>query len=154
MKNNGLKYVVVAALLINAATLIFFWYNRPPNGDKPHLRPERVLIEALKLDKNQQVMFQTLREKHHRTHDSLLQIMAAQRQVLYRQKQVANDSTLHKIGILQAEIERITYNHFTDIRKICTPEQQPLLDNLLEKTVQNILMPKGRRGHLNKEHER
>jgi periplasmic protein CpxP/Spy len=152
MKNNGLKYVVVAALLINAATLIFFWFNRPPHEGKPDSGPGQMLIAALKLDKNQQDLYQTLRDQHHHTHDSLLQIIATQRQVLYSQKQVVNDSMLHNIGLLQEEIERITYNHFTDIRKICTPEQQPLLDNLLEKTVQNILMPKDKRRQSNNAH--
>jgi periplasmic protein CpxP/Spy len=145
MKNNLLKYLVAAALVINAATLIFFWYNRPPQDEKSGLRPARVLIEELKLDEKQQAIFHPLREQHHQAHDSLLKIIADKRQILYRQKQVANDSILHQIGLLNQEIERITYNHFMDIRKICTPEQQAQMDILLEKTVQNILMPKKKR---------
>jgi periplasmic protein CpxP/Spy len=145
MKNNLLKYIVAAALVINAATLIFFWYNRPPQDEKSGLRPGRVLIEELKLDDKQQALFQPLREQHHQAHDSLLKIIADQRKILYTQKQVANDSILLKIGLLNQEIERITYNHFMDVRKICTPEQQVQMDILLEKTVQNILMPKKKR---------
>jgi periplasmic protein CpxP/Spy len=145
MKNNWLKYLVAIALIINAATLIFFWYNRPPEGGKRPLRAGQVLEEELKLDGKQQALFQTLREQHHQAHDSLLQIIAAQRQVLYGQKHAANDSVLTKIGLLQVEIERITYDHFKEVRKICTPEQQAKLDVLLDKTVQNILMPKDKR---------
>jgi periplasmic protein CpxP/Spy len=146
MKTNWLKYLVAIALLINAATLAFFWYNRPPNGEsKPNLRPARVLIEELKMDEKQQAVFQTLRDKHHQTHDSLLQIIAAQRQVLYSQKLVANDTILQQIGLLQQQIERVTYDHFKDIRNICTAEQQAQLDILLGKTVQNILSPKDKK---------
>jgi periplasmic protein CpxP/Spy len=145
MKNNGLKYLVAIALIINAATLIFFWYNRPPQEGKRGLKPGRVLIEELKLDEKQQVLFQPLRDQHHQAHDSLLQIIAAQRQILYSQKQVANDTILHQIGLLQQEIERVTYDHFKEVRKICTPEQQAQLDILLGKTVQNILMPKDKK---------
>ena len=145
MKTNGLKYLVAIALIINAATLILFWFNRPPQEGKRGLRPAQVLVEELKLDEKQQAIYQTLRDQHHQAHDSLLQIIAAQRQILYSQKQVVNDTILQKIGLLQQEIERITYAHFKDIRKICTPEQQAQLDILLEKTVQNILMPKDKR---------
>lgn len=145
MKNNGLKYLVAIALIINAATLIFFWYNRPPQEGKRGARPAQVLIEELKLDEKQQAIYQTLRDQHHQAHDSLLQIIAAQRQILYNQKQAANDTILHKIGVLQQEIERITYDHFKEVSKICRPEQQAQLDILLEKTVQNILMPKDKR---------
>jgi periplasmic protein CpxP/Spy len=145
MKNNGLKYLVAIALIINAATLIFFWYNRPPEEGKRALRQGRVLEERLKLDEKQQAIFQPMRERHHQAHDSLLQLIAAQRQVLYSQKQAVNDTVLHKIGLLQEEIERVTYDHFKEVRKICTPEQQAQLDTLLAKTVQNILTPKDKK---------
>jgi periplasmic protein CpxP/Spy len=146
MKNNGLKYLVVLALIINAATLIFFWYNRPPQeGKRGVSRPGQVLVEELKLDEKQLSLFQPLREQHHQAHDSLLQIIADQRQILYSQKLVANDTVLHQIGLLQQEIERVTYDHFKEVRKICTPEQQAQLDILLGKTVQNILTPKDKR---------
>jgi periplasmic protein CpxP/Spy len=145
MKSNRLKYLVVIALLVNVVTLLFFWYNHPPPNQNPPARAGQLLIEELKLDEKQQAMFQTLRKVHHQTHDSLLQIIANQRQVLYHQKQIANDTIIQKIGHLQEEIERITYKHFKDVRKICTPQQQVQLDVLLEKTVQNILTPKERK---------
>ena len=145
MNNNRLKYLVGMALIINAVTLIFFWYNRPPQGGRPATRPGQVLLEELKLDEKQKAIYLPLRDKHHQAHDSLLQIIAAHRQVLYSQKQVANDTVLHQIGLLQEEIERITYHHFKDVRKICTPQQQAQLDILLDKTVQNILTPKKKR---------
>jgi periplasmic protein CpxP/Spy len=145
MKNNWLKYLVAIALISNAATLMFFWYNRPPHEGKRAPKTGEMLIEELKMDEKQQAIFRPMREQHHQAHDSLLQIIAAQRKILYSQKQAANDSVLTKIGLLQAEIERITYNHFKEVRSICTPEQQGKLDILLEKTVQNILTPKGKK---------
>jgi periplasmic protein CpxP/Spy len=145
MKNNGLKYLVAIALIINAATLIFFGYNRPSEEGKRAARPGRVLIEELKMDEKQQAIFKPLREQHHQAHDSLLAGIAAQRQILYSQKQVANDTILQQIGRLQQQIERITYDHFKEVRKICTPEQQAQLDVLLEKIAQNILMPKDKK---------
>ena len=145
MKNNWLKYLVAIALIINAATFMFFWYNRPPQEGKRGSKQGRVLIEELKFDAQQQALFMPLRAQHHQAHDSLLQLIAAERQVLYSQKHAANDTIVHKIGLLQAEIERITYDHFKEVRKICTPEQQGQLDILLGKTVQNILMPKDKK---------
>jgi hypothetical protein len=147
MRNNGLKYLVAFALLINAATLIFFWYNHPPEEGKRGggAKAGRLLIEELKMDEKQQTMFQPMRQQHHQAHDSLLKLMAAQRQALYSEKQAANDTIVHKIGLLQEEIERITFDHFKEVRKICTPEQQGQLDILLGKTVQTILNKQGKR---------
>jgi periplasmic protein CpxP/Spy len=145
MKNNGLKYLVAIALIINAATLIFFWYNRPHQEGNQASRPGRLLIEELKMDEKQQALFSPMRDQHHQAHDSLLALIATQRQILYPQKQAVNDTAIQKIGLLQQQIERVTYDHFMDVRKICTPEQQAQLDVLLEKTVQNILTPKDKR---------
>ena len=145
MKNNALKYIVAVALLANAATLIFFWYNRPERRDNPNVGPRKILEETLKLDKAQQDVFQTLKVQHHTAHDSLLQRIADKRQILYRQKEGVNDSILNQIGALQQDIERITYNHFNDVRKICTPTQQAQLDSLLVKTVQQILIPRNQK---------
>jgi periplasmic protein CpxP/Spy len=152
MKNNGLKYLVAIALLVNAATLIFFWYNRLPEEGKRGAKPGRILIETLKMDAQQQAVFKPLRDLHHQAHDSLLTLIAAERQALYSQNKAANDTIIQKIGFLQQEIERITYDHFGDVRKICTPEQQTQLDTLLGKTVQNILTPKKKKQPTGNEH--
>lgn len=145
MKNNGLKYIVVLALLANAATLIFFWFNRPERMRNPNIGPKKILEATLNFDAAQEGIFQTLKAQHHASHDSLLGIIADKRQLLYRQKGGANDSILNQIGALNQEIERITYNHFSDVRKMCTPIQQARLDSLLEKTVHQILVPKNKK---------
>jgi periplasmic protein CpxP/Spy len=143
MKHIALKYIVIAALLINAATLIFFWLNR--REEIPPKRPFEVLIEALKLNNEQQDAYKNLREKHHEKHNNLLTRIAGQRKILYSQKQTINDTIIHNIGLLQEEIELLTYQHFEDVRKICTPEQQVKLDSVLTKTVQNVLQPLNQR---------
>ncbi len=142
MKNNGLKYLVVAALLVNAATLIFFWVTRPPRKGRPPKETFGVLTQELKLENDQQKVYKALRVQHHSTHDSLLQLIAEKRQVLYSQKPASLDSIIQPIGQLQQQIELITYQHFEDVRKICTPEQQAKLDKMLVGAVQHILMPK------------
>lgn len=143
MRSNILKYIVFAALLINAITLVFFWLKRPAH--KPPKRIENIVIDELKMDTKQQAIYTKQHKAHHRTHDSLLQLIAAQRRILYAQKQGTNDTILQKIGTLQQEIELVTYNHFIDVRNICTPEQQIILDNLLERTFQQLLQPKAAR---------
>ena len=142
MKNNGLKYLVIAALLVNAATLIFFWVTRPPRGGRPPKETFDELTQELKLDNDQQKIYKALRKQHHSSHDSLLQLIAEKRQVLYRQKPTSLDSIIQPIGQLQQEIELITYQHFEEVRKICTPKQQAILDELLVGAVQHVLMPK------------
>ncbi len=142
MRNNGLKYLVIAAVILNVATLIFFWVTRPPRGGRPPKETFDVLTQELKLDNDQQKVYKALRQQHHRTHDSFLQLIAEKREVLYAQKPASLDSIIQPIGQLQQQIELITYQHFEDVRKICTPEQQTKLDKILVGAVQRVLMPK------------
>ncbi len=141
MKNNGLKYIVVAALLVNVATLLFFWFTRPPHLDRPQGEKGDLISKELNLNSDQQATFTTLKRQHHRTHDSLLQIIAEKRMVLYAQKTASLDSTIQVIGHLQEQIELMTYQHFEKVQEICTPEQQAKLDKMLAGAVQHVLMP-------------
>ena len=143
MKNNGLKYLVIAALLVNAATLIFFFVTRAPRKGRPPKETFDKITEELKLDNDQQKIYSSLRKQHHRTHDSLLQLIAEKRQILYSPKPASLDSIIQPIGQLQQQIELITYQHFKEVRKICTPEQQAKLDKMLVGAVQHVLMPVG-----------
>lgn len=144
MNNNWLKYLVIAALLINTATLVFFWLKRPLNGNRPP-QALQLLEKELQLDDKQMDAFEISKKQHHRSHDSLLQLMGEKRQMLYSLKSPSIDSTVKQIGAIQEEIELITYHHFEDVRKICTPEQQAKLDKMLLGAVQHLLMPKNRR---------
>lgn len=143
MRNNGLKYIVVAALLLNVATLLFFWFTRPPHPNGLPKEKVDLISKELNLSDDQQAAFTTLKRQHHRTHDSLLQIIAGKRTVLYTQKPASLDSTMHVIGQLQEQIELMTYQHFEKVREICTPEQQVKLDKMLAGAVQQVLMPTG-----------
>lgn len=141
MRNNGLKYIVVAALLLNVATLLFFWFTRPPRPKGLPQEQGDLISKELNLSDEQQAVFTTLIRQHHSTHDSLLQIIAGKRTVLYTQKPASLDSTIQAIGQVQEQIELITYQHFEKVREICTPEQQAKLDKMLAGAVQRVLMP-------------
>lgn len=137
--------MVVAALLINAATLIFFWlkFASTDNGHRP---PPRDLLEKeLQFDGKQLAAFDVLKKQHHQQHEQLLQQIAEKRKVLYAPNVVSIDSTVQQIGLLQQQIERMTLSHWEDVRKICTPEQQSKLDTLLFRAVQRILNPNSER---------
>lgn len=138
-----LKYLVVAALLLNAATLLFFWLTRPPHGKPPQKERGDVITRELNLDDDQLKVFNALRVQHHESHDSLLELIAEKRTVLYTQKPTSLDSTIQVLGYLQEQIELMTYQHFEKVRTICTPEQQAKLDKMLAGAVQHVLMPKG-----------
>jgi periplasmic protein CpxP/Spy len=151
MKKNGLKYLVMIALLINAATLIFFWLHRPPpQGDRPPPRgkmQQDKLIESLNFDENQQKTFEILRGQHRQAMDSFSREIAENRKILYEKMPLNDaktaDSLMVRIGYAQQKIEAVTFQHFTEVRKICRPEQQQKLDKMLLEVASIVSKPKG-----------
>lgn len=129
--NNRIKYLVVFALLVNVATLGFLLFRKP----KMPPPPEHILIDALKLNKEQHEKFEILRGGNKQARDTHNAQIAALRRSLYSHWQIADslqrDSTIAQINLLQRQIEQINWQHFADIRDLCQPEQQIIFDKLM-----------------------
>ena len=53
------------------------------------------------------------------------------------------DSLGQLIATNQKEIEMVTYNHFKQVRTICTPEQQKEFDNIIADVIKKMNGPGG-----------
>ena len=52
-----------------------------------------------------------------------------------------------KIAMSQKQLDLQMFSYFQDVRKICTPQQIPLFDSVIKKTVMKMIG--GGRGHNN-----
>jgi periplasmic protein CpxP/Spy len=127
MKNNWVKYVVGIALLLNLLTLGFLLLRRPP---RPPI-PEERLVRALKLDAEQQKKFEVFRDKDRELRKNFMGQIRALRIKQYKNISTNADSTIVAVGQLQGSLERLTIQHFTDIRSLCHPDQQAIFDSVL-----------------------
>jgi Spy/CpxP family protein refolding chaperone len=62
----------------------------------------------------------------------------------------AADAITLEIGKLQAELEKVNYKHFADVRNLCTPEQKPKFDSIIIEVAGAIGQgppPPGANGH-------
>lgn len=145
-KDSFLKVVILLLLLLNAGILIYLWLphdNRLP-GDRP-ARPERIIIDRLKLDEQQRDQFRQLRDEHHKRmlqiqyetanlHDSLfhlLQQSPVDTAMKYR--------LLQEIAQNQIQKEEVTFQHFEKLRDILRPEQKKLFDDFVADLSKQIL---------------
>jgi protein CpxP len=49
---------------------------------------------------------------------------------------------LHRIGDKQEMIDQKIYNHFQGLRQVCTPEQLPRYDSVIQKVLVGMINPK------------
>lgn len=121
--------------------------HHPPHPPHPHMRPDQFIIEELKLDQNQQKKFQSLKKGHRAAIDSLLKAGKKLREELFDHlKTNPDDDTsyiriIDQIALNQAEIEKITYDHFQDIRSICNSDQQKVFDAIVSDLAKRLAGP-------------
>jgi protein CpxP len=143
-QNKTLTWLVVSLIVVNIAIVSFMWFNRPgetllpPPPPPKHRAPSdmvKFLRNELNLNKNQVEKFNELREQHFTTIDSLGKAMHSIKKQLmdnvFLDEKINADSLAEQIGILQAEIEIETYDHFIELKEVCGKEQAEKLKKIL-----------------------
>lgn len=117
---------VVALVLLNLATLAFFWMKKPPH---PPMQdgPKKIIAERLHFDAEQVAAYDKLIAQHQQVIKSKQQEIGAAKTALYALLQgddlSKKDSLTNIVGQLQQQIEAVHFQHFSDIKNICKGEQ-------------------------------
>jgi Spy/CpxP family protein refolding chaperone len=151
-RENFYRLIIVLLLLVNFGILAYLLIGnndrrgpgRPEFGPP---RPDRMIIERLKLDEEQQEQFHDLKHEHH------TQMLDAQETSadLHRKLFVAlkdttvstatTDSLYAQLAQNQLRKERATFDHLKKLRSILKPEQEPYFDELVEDLSERIMGP-------------
>jgi hypothetical protein len=140
------KIIIICLLLLNIGILSWIWFGAPSKHRHPE-RPDKIIVDRLKLDEQQQNQFESLRDEHHnqmmsiqgedgRLHDALFALLKKEpvdtiaEVVLLRQLQ---DNDIKK--------DQVTFEHFRKLRAILKPEQKLLFDNFISELSRQIMGP-------------
>jgi len=147
-QNRNLVITVVVLVILNLITIFLLWMGKPNHeindrisGDDK-IRISEMLKKELGFDDKQINKFLELRVNHRKKSDKInKELMLIKKQMfdeaMYKDNGVISDSLLNLSLKKQAELERITFNHFQDLKKICNKDQQKKLMKLMH----NILGP-------------
>jgi len=133
----------ILLIILNVVIVGFMWFGpHPPRPMRPGMGgpvPDRseVIIHELKLDDAQRKQFEQLRDEHHhimmavnekdrRTHQALFDLIKNG-----QDNSAVSDSLINEIAENRKQIEHATYHHLAQVRKICTPEQQKIFDDII-----------------------
>lgn len=140
-KETFLVIVIVFLLLLNLGTLgfLFFQNNKYPDFPPHPRRPDRLIIERLKLSPEQVEKFEELKFEH-RSGMNKLEHEAAQFHASYfsllkedNYLQSAVDSFENLLAENQTKKDSITFKHFEDLKAICNEEQKKYFNELIEE---------------------
>ena len=132
MTKKNLNRVLIAVLLISNLLLLgFIFFSKPPHPP----RPKHIIVKKLGFDKEQIAKYEALIKTHREAMFQLESKMKVSKNELYsslskNEDKPANDSLLAELGKTQMEIEKLHYQHFSEIKKICRKEQIPAFETL------------------------
>lgn len=145
-KTKLLTIAVIVLVVINLLALSFFIANKPPHGmGERREMPREIVIRKLHFDEQQTKQYEQLIDAHRKKVDSLDNTIKGYKSLLYKQLSSTNtdekEQLLLQIATTQATIEKLHFDHFVALKKLCKPDQ---LDDYNELTheLAKIFSPK------------
>lgn len=145
LKENKFAAITITLLVIlNLALLSIFAlpkFMQSSNNKKHNQGAGYYMANRVGFDEAQLNEYRTLLENYRANRSELQKTMDSKRKELYDLLKVEGDhaeqvdSLTYEIGILSSETEKVSYQHFANIRAICTPEQLVKLDNMLNEAM-------------------
>ena len=142
-KNKILIWSVILLVIANVAVLATIWLThskqRPNRGT-----PADYLVKELGLNKEQEDKLRSLGKEHHEQSLRIREQIKEARHNLFQQlkQSTVNDSAkiiaADNVAKNLKQLDLLTFDHFRQVRAICTPEQQKKFDEIIEEVLQMI----------------
>jgi protein CpxP len=142
-KNKILVWVVIFLMIANVAVLATIWImhnnSRPQRGT-----PADYLVKELGLNDEQQNKLHALAKEHHEQSEKIKEQIKNARHDLFKllQQPEINDSAkktaADNVAKNLEQLDLLTFDHFKEVRTICTPQQQKKFDEIIEDVLQMI----------------
>lgn len=149
-KSVLLILLVVVLVVLNISAMGFIWWQSMgamPHGPMHGKQPFAIIIDELKMTPQQQKAYLQMRDEHHAKVEEIRDSTRLLRHQLFQLLSSDSSSTAQAgeitklIGDKQAEIDMVTYNHFKQVRSICTAGQKQRFDEIIEDILKAMAMP-------------
>ncbi|RPE08975.1 periplasmic heavy metal sensor [Chitinophaga lutea] len=147
-RNKVLSLLVLVLLLTNILMLVFFvWmkpepkhaFKRDSRGDVMQVLEKEVGFSPAQMDQ-----YKKLKDQHWDRMKPYFGEMRTARNNFYNLLNQASvpDSTVQRladsIAAKQKQMDLQTFRHFEQVKAICTPEQQPRFDSLVQQVIKKM----------------
>lgn len=136
-KNKILFWAVILLMIANTAVLVVLWRSHHRQGENRGT-PAEYLIKELALNNDQQQKLKALADQHHQESERIRGQIKDARDSLFGLLQQANvsdsikNAAANNVARNLAELDLLTFNHFQQVRAICTSEQQKKFDEIIQ----------------------
>lgn len=131
------KVIIVALVVLNLATLSFYWFSKPPHPPRPGAEKLSLKLE-LKGDSKSKV--DALEIQHHKDKKKLMRKDHTLHEILFNRIGTGKpaDALLSKIDENKVEIELMTFDFFDEVAKYCNRSQKKQLIEFVQTRLNRI----------------
>jgi protein CpxP len=147
-------WIIGLLVLLNVLTLGTIWFQQfrrppapPPLQDQRSENQQRFLERELGLTEQQSQQFQTLRKQFFLQSNAIMQAIHQLRKTMTDELFSSSPDTqkaqklAEEIGAKQAEQERLSFNHFLELKAVCQPAQQEKFQALMRDLLEMMKPP-------------
>ena len=157
VRNKVLIFIIAILLLTNMAILVYFlWLKQPEVVDRENEHKREGLSQMLKKEvgfNDQQVAaYRQLKDQQWKTMKNKFDDLRRAKDSLFYLLSVPGvaDSSVQKaadlIAARQKQLDLQAFNHFKELRTVCTPEQLPKYDTLIQRMFHRMTSTPFRKG--------
>lgn len=142
LNNKIVGWLIVLLILANIATLTFFWIGHLKN-QRNH-SPKEFLAKSLHFSETQKNAYFELAKDHNESANKIREQIKINKEELFQllKSEKIDDSIKKnaalKISISIQALDMLTFEHFKKVRALCTEEQKPKFDELIQKMVNSV----------------
>jgi Spy/CpxP family protein refolding chaperone len=143
--NRSYLFIIFILLVVNIAMAWFFFWYKPARRERDRIDIAEMLKKEVGFNEEQLKQFEVLYKQHHENLKPLFDSVRKAKEQFYQlllQPQVSDSLKNAKavvIGEKQQALDMAVYNNFLEIKKLCTPEQQPKFDSTLQQVVKRMI---------------
>jgi hypothetical protein len=145
VKNKFTAWLIVLLILANIISLVFFWVGHF-KIERDNL-PKEILAKELHFSEDQKNKYFELAKDHHESaeiirkqikinKDNFFQLLKSNKIV----DSVKNNAAL-QVSLSIQSLDILTFEHFKKVRAICTNEQKPKFDELVQHIINTVNNP-------------
>lgn len=143
-KNKILTAAVILLMLANVALMATLWWHHRSPRHPGRGTPADYLVKELGLNTDQQNKLKELASEHHQQSEKIREkIKDARHELFSLLQQPGTSDSIKKsaadnVSKQLEELDLLTFDHFQQVRALCTPEQQKKFDAIIEDVLEMI----------------
>jgi len=152
-RNKVLSLLVLVLLVTNILLLVFFVWKKPEPRQAAFKKDGRgdvmqILEKEVGFDEKQMEQYKQLKDQHWDKMRPYFGEMRTARNNFYKLLNLPSvpDSVVNNaadtIAAKQKKMDLQTFHHFQQVKAICTPEQQPRFDSLVQQVIKRMAGPR------------